>query len=127
MSKKILIIDDNQDDAKMLKGVLKDEGFKVYVSNNGYDGLNEARKLKPDLVLLDLILPDIDGFDVCEEIRKDESLVHTKIIIISVKSDVEKVGKVLRVKADDYVVKALVEKIPDDLIEKVRILLNIKK
>lgn len=127
MSRKILIIDDNQDDVEMLKSVLKSEGFKVHVSNNGHDGLNEARKLKPDLVLLDLILPDIDGFDVCEEIRKDENLAHTKIIIISVKSDVEKVGKVLRVKADDYVVKALVEKIPDDLMEKVRLLLNIKK
>jgi len=120
MKKTILIIDDNKTDAEMLRDQIAKIGLKTVVSTTGQDGLKKAHRLRPDLVLLDLILPDIDGFDVCEEIKKDKDLTNTKIIIVSVKGDVEKVGKVLQIKADDYVVKTLVGEIPEDLIAKVK-------
>jgi DNA-binding response OmpR family regulator len=118
--KKILIVDDSKEDLMLLKEYLEKEKHKVYTAGSGQEGLDIARKIKPDLVLLDLILPDIDGFDVCEELKKDKGLPDTKVIIISVKGDVEKVGKVLRIEADDYVVKTLVGEIPDDLTEKIK-------
>ena len=126
MHKSILIIDDSKDDVNLLKEHLTKLGLKVLISMSGEDGLKKAHELKPDLVLLDLILPDIDGFDVCEQIKNDDALKQTKVIIISVKGDVEKVGKVLRVKADDYVVKTLVGEIPDDLNDKIKAQLGIK-
>ena len=126
MRKKVLLIDDNEQDVVMLQGHLKGLGLQVYSSTSGEDGLKMVRRLKPDLVLLDLILPDIDGFDVCEEIKKDASLRKTKVVIISVKGDVEKVGKVLHVGADDYIVKTLVGEIPDDLDDKLKLHLGMK-
>jgi two-component system alkaline phosphatase synthesis response regulator PhoP len=125
MRKKILIIDDTKADVDLIKTELAKTGSVIHVSMTGQDGLKKARKIRPDLVLLDLILPDIDGFDVCEEIKKDKNLANTKIIIVSVKGDVEKVGKVLQIKADDYIVKTLVGEIPDDLISKVKAQLGI--
>ena len=126
MRKKILIIDDTKADVDLIKNELAKTGAVIHVGMTGQDGLKKARKLRPDLVLLDLILPDIDGFDVCEEIKKDKALAGTKIIIISVKGDVEKVGKVLQIKADDYIVKTLVGEIPDDLISKVKAQLGMR-
>jgi PleD family two-component response regulator len=126
MRKKVLLIDDNKPDVDMLKEHLKGLGLDVYISMSGEDGLRKARRLKPDLILLDLILPDIDGFDVCEQIKSDKDLRQTKVVIISVKGDVEKVGKVLHVDADDYVVKTLVGEIPDDLNDKIKLHLHIK-
>ena len=126
MHKSILIIDDSKDDCDLLKEHLAKLGLKVYTSMSGQEGLEKTRKLKPDLVLLDLILPDIDGFDVCDQIKNDDALKDTKVIIISVKGDVEKVGKVLHVAADAYVVKTLVGEIPDDLNDKIKAQLAIK-
>ncbi|MFH1752915.1 MAG: response regulator [Candidatus Omnitrophota bacterium] len=126
MQKKILIIDDSKEDVDLLQKHLKKMGFKVYISMTGQEGLQMTRKLKPDLILLDLILPDIDGFDVCDEIKKDDALKKIKVIIISVKGDVEKVGRVLHVGADDYLVKTLVGEIPDDLDDKIKAQLEIK-
>jgi DNA-binding response OmpR family regulator len=126
MRKRILLIEDNESDANMFREYLKKEGLNVQVSMTGEDGLKKAQKMKPDLILLDLILPDIDGFEVCEDIKKDEKFRDTKIIIISVKGDVEKVGRVLRVGADDYIVKTLVDEIPDDLMDKIKLHLKLK-
>ncbi|MEE8359484.1 MAG: response regulator [Candidatus Omnitrophota bacterium] len=126
MHKSILIVDDSKDDVELLKEDLKKLGLKVYTSMSGQDGLEKTRKLKPDLVLLDLILPDIDGFEVCDQIKNNDALKKTKVIIISVKGDVEKVGKVLHVGADAYVVKTLVGEIPDDLDDKIKAQLDIK-
>jgi two-component system alkaline phosphatase synthesis response regulator PhoP len=123
--KRALIIDDSDSDAEMMRDHLAKMGLKTYVSPTGADGLKMARKLKPELVLLDLILPDIDGFDVCDELKKDKALEKTKIIIISVKSDVEKIAKVLHIKADDYVIKNLMGEIPEDLTEKVKLHLGL--
>jgi len=120
MNKKILVIDDTETDAEMMKDFLAKEGYNVRTTGAGGTGLEEAARFKPDLILLDLILPDIDGFEVCERIRKDSDLANTKIIIISVKSDAESIGKILRVKADDYIVKSLMPHVPEDLIVKVK-------
>ncbi len=126
MHKSILIVDDSKDDVELLKEHLTKLGLKVYTSMSGQGGLEKTRKLKPDLVLLDLILPDIDGFEVCDQIKNNDALKKTKVIIISVKGDVEKVGKVLHVGADAYVVKTLVGEIPDDLNDKIKAQLDIK-
>lgn len=126
MSKTVLIIEDNKQDADMLKEHISKLGLKAHVSMSGEDGLKRVREIKPDLVLLDLILPDIDGFDVCEQIKQDKQLSATKVIIISVKADVEKIGKALHINADEYIVKTLVGEVPDDLTDKINLQLGLQ-
>ena len=100
---KVLIIDDEQDIVDILETVLKREGFNnIFVANNGEDGIELFKKVKPDIVLLDIMLPDISGYDVFNEIRK---LSEAPILFISAKS--EEVDRLLgfAIGADDYITK----------------------
>lgn len=100
---KVLIIDDEQDIVDILETVLKRDGFNnIFVANNGEDGIELFKKVKPDIVLLDIMLPDISGYDVFNEIRK---LSEAPILFISAKS--EEVDRLLgfAIGADDYITK----------------------
>ena len=66
---KILLVDDEKDILEFLSYNLKKEGYNVFTANNGIDALKIARKVKPDLVVLDVMMPQMDGMQVCEEIR----------------------------------------------------------
>lgn len=83
---KILIIDD---DARLVKNVetyLKDFGYRIDSALNGADGLRKVQVLQPDLVLLDLMMPEVDGFQVLETIKADKELANTRIIVITAKT-----------------------------------------
>ena len=102
---KILIIEDEKDIVKMLDYNLKKEGFKTLSAHNGEDGLDMARKENPDLILLDLMLPEMDGLDVCKAIKNEAKTSHIPIIILTAKA--QETDKIvgLELGADDYMTK----------------------
>lgn len=102
---KILIVDDEENILELIKFNLQALGYEVLTLNNGSDALNVIRQEKPKLVLLDLMLPGMDGYDICKEIRKDSSISYIPVIMITAKG--EELDKILGLElgADDYVSK----------------------
>lgn len=102
---KILVVDDEEHIQELIKFNLENSGYKVICCGNGTDALKIARSEKPDLILLDVMLPGIDGYDVCKEIRKDNNISNLPIIMITAKS--EELDKILGLElgADDYITK----------------------
>lgn len=102
---KILVVDDEEHIQELLKFNLESSGYKVYCSGSGNDALKLVKTEKPDLILLDVMLPGMDGYDVCKEIRKDNSISNLPIIMITAKS--EELDKILGLElgADDYLTK----------------------
>src|SRR5512138_2095219 len=83
MRKKILIIDDNSELLELLRLGLKDAGYNVSTGADGLEGLRKARSTCPDLIVLDLVLPEIDGFAVCETLKKDPETAGIPIILLT--------------------------------------------
>jgi len=114
--KKILVVDDQVDLVKTLRFALELEQYKVLVSYNGEDALNQARKENPDLILLDIMLPKLDGYKVCRLLKFDKHYKHIPILMMTAKSQEKDklIGK--ETGADEYITKpfdmeALTEKI----------------
>lgn len=103
--KKILIVDDEDHIRELLKFNLEKNGYIVYMANDGLNGLKLAREKQVDLILLDLMLPGMDGFEVCKEIRRDNIISNVPIIMLTAKS--EEIDKILGLElgADDYITK----------------------
>ncbi len=102
MEKKILVVDDEKAIGEILKINLEKEGYKVAVAMDGEEGLNLALKLNPDLILLDVMLPKMDGFEVCKKIRRE-----SEVPIVMLTARTEEIDKIigLELGADDYVTK----------------------
>ena len=88
MSKKVLIVDDEPDIRTFLRSVLEENGFSTVTAKNGVEGLEALRKEKPDLVLLDLMMPKKSGITMFQELRKDSSLSTTPVVIVTGVSEV---------------------------------------
>jgi DNA-binding response OmpR family regulator len=103
MTKKILIVEDDPGILLGLKDEFESEGYDVWVADDGQKGLDAARNRKPDLIILDIMLPVLDGYEVCKTLRKEEK--KTPIIMLTVKD--KEIDKVLGLElgADDYVTK----------------------
>ena len=101
----ILIIDDEPDLVELLKYNLAKEGYKVEFAFNGFDGLRASEVFKPDLLILDIMLPDINGYEVCKRIKRTSDVSPVPIIFLSAKQ--EEVDKVLGFEsgAEDYITK----------------------
>src|SRR4030043_1865669 len=84
--KKILVVDDEVDLVKTIQFSLALEGYKVLVSYNGEDALSQARKENPDLILLDIMLPKLDGYKVCRLLKFDEQYKHIPILMMTAKT-----------------------------------------
>ncbi len=118
MSKKILLIEDDNFLVEMYKIKFEKEGYKVATALNGDEGINQARKEKPDLILLDLVLPEKDGYEVLEVLKKDE---QTKAIPVIILSNLGQNGEVKKGKekgAEDYLIKSNFT--PRQLMDKVK-------
>ena len=102
---KILIVDDEEHIIELLKFNLLNAGYEVLTANNGVDAVKIAKAEKPNLLLLDLMLPGIDGFDVCKEIKRNNEMKNTSIIMLTAKG--EELDKILGLElgADDYITK----------------------
>ena len=103
MAKKVLVVDDEQNIVDILRFNLQREGYEVLTAYNGPDGLRQAQTLSPDLILLDVMLPGMDGFHVCEELRKTDPL--TPVIMLTAREEERDRVMGLELGADDYVVK----------------------
>jgi two-component system response regulator VicR len=103
MAKKILVVDDEPNIVDILRFNLQREGYEVLAAYDGQEGLDKARSEGPDLILLDVMLPEKDGFQVCEELRKTDRL--TPIIMLTAREEERDRVMGLELGADDYVVK----------------------
>ena len=124
MSCKILIADDEPNILISLEYLMKREGYTVSVARNGAEALDTLRREHPTLVLLDVMMPTKTGFEVCQEIRADDELKGTLILMLTAKGRDTDVAKGLALGADDYVTKPFSTK---ELVQKVRDLLAAKK
>ena len=117
----VLVIEDEADLREVLSYNLKREGYRVVTSHSGTDGLRRVREEKPAIVLLDLMLPDLDGVEICQRIRRDPDLRSTPIIMVTAKGDESDVVLGLGVGADDYVTKPFS---PKELVARVKAVLR---
>ncbi len=102
---KILVVDDEADLREVLRYALTDGGHEVHVAETGAAGLTKAFQLEPDVVLLDLMLPDIPGTDVCRMLKRDDRTKQTRIIMVSAKGEEADRVTGFELGADDYVTK----------------------
>ena len=118
---KILIVEDDRDIVEMVEYNLQEEGYVTISALNGEGGVNLAGSEQPDLIILDIMLPVIDGFEVCRTLKSDDKTSHIPIIILSAKS--QETDKVvgLELGADDYVTKPFS---PRELIARIRAIMR---
>jgi two-component system KDP operon response regulator KdpE len=102
MTIKLLVIDDDTAVTDLLSLLLRSQGFEVFATNNSTDGLNMIREQSPDLVILDLMMPEMDGWEVCRAVRQ---FSQVPIIILSALNDPSMIASVLDAGADDYLTK----------------------
>jgi len=122
--KKILIVDDEVDLVETIRFPLELEGFQVLVSYNGEEGLNLARKENPNLILLDLMLPKLDGYKVCRLLKFDERFKHIPILMLTAKTQEKDRILGMETGADEYITKPFDL---DQLVEKVKAYLSAKE
>ena len=118
MAKTILVIEDDKFLRELISRKLIGEGFDVLEAVDGEEGIKKIKEGKPDLVLLDLILPSIDGFEVLTRVRDDPEVSSIPIIILSNLGQREEVEKGLKLGAIDYLIKAHFT--PGEIIEKIK-------
>lgn len=121
MKEKILIVEDEKDIIKMIEYNLKKEGFKVIAARDGEDALDLVLRQCPDLILLDLMLPGIDGLEVCKTLKKDPKTASIPIIMLTAKSQESDKVVGLELGADDYVAKPFS---PRELIARIKAVLR---
>lgn len=115
---KILIVEDDRFLRELLTRKLVQGNYEVFEAIDGEEGLKKMKEIRPDLVLLDLILPSIDGFEVLRRIKEDISLAQTPVFILSNLGQREDIEKGLKLGAVDYLVKAHFT--PNEIIEKIK-------
>jgi two-component system phosphate regulon response regulator PhoB len=108
MERRVVIIEDERDVARLLEFNLRGAGFEVVAAATGADGVAAVVANKPDVVVLDLMLPDQSGYDVCKQLRADASVGDVGVIMLTAKGEAEDRILGLEVGADDYVVKPFV-------------------
>ena len=105
MNAKVFLVEDEQSIITLVEYNLKKEGYKVSVSSNGEEALHEIKEQEPDLVLLDWMLPDLSGIDLCRSLKKDKKLQDLPIIMLTAKGQEEDKVAALNAGADDYITK----------------------
>jgi DNA-binding response OmpR family regulator len=118
MAHKIAIIEDDEFLRSLTVSKLEKAGFTVVTAGNGEEGISLVRKEHPDLLILDLMLPTMSGFEVLESIRKDTEVAATKVIVFSNLGEESDIKKAEALKASDYLIKANFTL--DEVIEKVQ-------
>ena len=120
--KKILLVDDEQDILEILSYNLEKEGYKVFTANNGNEGIAKAKEIIPDLILLDVMMPEKDGIETCQEMRQIKELQKTLIVFLSARAEEFSQFAGYDAGANDYIVKIIKPKV---LISKVNALLQL--
>lgn len=111
---KILIVDDENDIAELISDILEDEGYNTTIKNNGTDGINAIKEEHYDLILLDIMMPDISGTEVCTNIR---NMTTSPIIFVSAKTSISSKLVGFEIGADDYITKPFIN---EELVARVK-------
>ena len=121
--KKILIVEDEEDVMELIRYNLAKEGFNCDAACNGQEALKKTQATLPDLVLLDLMLPEVDGLEVCKKLKSSPQTEHIPIVMVTAKSDEADIVTGLELGADDYITKPFSPKV---LVARVRAVLRKK-
>jgi two-component system, OmpR family, alkaline phosphatase synthesis response regulator PhoP len=124
MEKKILVIEDDPATSRLVDYSLRREGYQVITAFNGLEGIRKARNEAPDLVILDVMLPGMDGFEICHRLREEPATANMPILMFSAKAQDADKSTGLKVGADDYLCKPAA---PADIVKKVSKMLAQKK
>jgi len=119
---KILVIEDDTFLRELIVQKLLKEGYEIVEAVDGEDGIKKVTEEKPDIILLDIILPGIDGFEVLKKIKEDEKVQDIPVIILSNLGQQDDIDKGIKLGAKDYLIKA--EFTPGEIVEKVRSVLG---
>jgi len=120
MTKKILVIEDDPSTLRFVEYTLQQEGMQVLTARNGLDGLKSAQSQHLDLIILDIMLPGLDGYEVCHRLRQKAETTSIPILMLSAKARQEDKDMGMRVGADDYLTKPVD---PSEIVTKVQTLL----
>ena len=116
--KKILIVDDEPNIVMALEYTFKKNNFEVFIARDGYEALDILKKQLPDVIILDVMMPMVDGYATLEQIKKDESLQHCKVIFLSAKNKEKDIETGLSLGANLYVTKPFsIKKLVDQVHE----------
>jgi putative two-component system response regulator len=105
MSSTVLIVDDEESGRQTIESVLEGEGYTIELAENGFQAIEKARRLLPDVILLDVMMPGMTGFEVCQRIRSDPQMAEIPIIILTALDDRESMLSGLKSGADDFISK----------------------
>ena len=118
---KILVVDDEQNIRRLISFNLSQKGHEILVARNGKEGLESAQVNQPDLILLDIMMPVMNGFDACQKLKEDPKTKHIPVIVLSAKGQMTDLDEAMRVGADNYITKPFdVEKLNDTLMYKLK-------
>jgi DNA-binding response OmpR family regulator len=116
MQKKILIVDDEPNIVMSLEYAFKKKDFEVFIARDGTEALDISDREKPDLILLDIMMPEMDGYETLKRVRDNKDLSHTKVVFLSAKSKEKDVEKGLKMGADSYMTKPFsIKKVISDI------------
>lgn len=120
--KKILIVDDEPNIVMALEYAFRKEGLEVFIARNGAEALETMKIHKPNLVLMDIMMPLVNGFETLAQMKKDDSLKHIKVVLISAKNKATDMEQGLSLGADDYItkpfsVKKLISRVSELMLE----------
>lgn len=121
MTKKVLIVDDEPNIVISVEFLMRREGFEVLVARDGEEGLARIQAARPDLVVLDVMMPKLDGFEVCKAVRADPTLAGVRILMLTAKGRAAEISKGLALGADAYIPKPFATR---ELVAKVKELLG---
>ena len=124
MRQKILLVDDEEDILEFLSYNLKKEGFRIDTANNGISALKKLEKSKPDLIILDVMMPEMDGIEVCEKIREQDKFDDVLILFLTARSEEYSELAGFSAGADDYITKPIKPKL---LVSRVNAILKRKR
>lgn len=102
---RILLVDDEPNILMSLEFLMKKKGYEVFIARNGAEAIELIRKEMPHIILLDIMMPEVDGYEVCELVKKNSSLQHIRVIFLTAKSKETDVEKGYRLGADLYITK----------------------
>lgn len=122
-AKKILIMEDDKFLSEMYSTKLKEAGFEIITADDGEEGLRLIKEKNPDLVLLDIVLPRMDGFEVLQNLKKDKNLKNILVVALTNLGQKEEVEKGIKLGADDYIIKAHFT--PTEVVAKVKKMLDL--
>ncbi len=120
----ILIVDDNPLERKILEGLLRNRHYDLMFAGNGREALARASELVPDLIILDVIMPDLDGFEVCRQLRADPLLIDVPVIMVTTLEDRDSRLKGIKAGADDFVLKPFDH---DELLTRVKTITKLNR